>query len=157
MCVGLAEDAVDQALVALLESARDPRAAVVRAWRQDGCDGVRRMLGKVAWRSLRGELRLMCHQMAHASEVLPDQVCGADPSALLIACATARHIEGLIPVAARRYARRDAALLACALADRLETGEDDSMVAGRHGVERSQVCRARQWLASAVMGGSLAA
>lgn len=140
------EDALQSALVDLLALARLPESAPCRALREAGRAGLERLLYQAAWRALRGELRRARARRERCVEVMPELGDGAHPLARLEARRAAQRLAALVPRACLRHAPRRADELRAALWDRMLSGDTDVEVAARHGVGRSQLCRARGWL-----------
>lgn len=140
------EDALSQSLLSLLETTHNPNATTARAWRTGGSAALERLLSTVAWRTIRGEHRLLRARREHCRDVLPDLPHQEHPQAWWEAHRTLRRVQRLVPMAARRFGPTRARELQNALWERCLTDETDGVVAARHGVGRSQLCRARGWL-----------
>lgn len=140
------EDALSQGLVSLLETAASPDAAAARALRTGGPVALERLLSTAAWRALRGDHRRLRSRRERCQAELPDLADRDHPLALFEARRTLLRVSRLVPVAARRFGPTRTIALQAALLDRLASEDTDGVVAARHDVGRSQLCRARGWL-----------
>ncbi len=140
------EDALSQGLLSLLETTERPEASAARAWKTGGLEAPERLLSKAAWRALRGDHRLLRNRRERCEDRLPEPLDREHPLALLEARRAHQTIFRLVPQAGRRFGARKSDVLKAALQDRLDSGDTDIEVAERHGVGRSQLCRARGWI-----------
>jgi hypothetical protein len=151
-CRGRIEDAAQQAMIVSLEYAHQGPSCVRAAWERGGSAALEQQLFNFGWRHLRGERRRKRNRLETSVTRLPVLAHRNHPEGILQARLTAEAVERLLPTAARLFSKSNGAALTRALADRLLSGDNDKVVADRHGVERSLICRARNWLRNEVEG-----
>ncbi|MCB9761182.1 MAG: hypothetical protein H6739_15180 [Alphaproteobacteria bacterium] len=145
-CPGRIEDAAQQAMLIALEHAHTGPSCVRAAWARGGGAAIAQQLFNFGWRHLRGEHRLKRSRVETLAASLPARGHQEHPEGILVARHTAQAVACMLPCAARKHSKKHASTLTAALEDRLWSGDTDKDVAARHGVERSLICRARNWL-----------
>lgn len=148
LCAGVVEDAV---LVGIAAWCMKPDAAVTLP----GSHGLRWMY-RIAWRYARGA----CRRRGFSRERAPERACDLDapmPASQESGLAVDEMVERLVPVAASRYGGARVSALEAALRDRIVDGGTDKEAAGRHGIPREYLSRARSWLGDALVAEGVGA
>lgn len=139
-CTSACEDATSSAILIGLESP----LAVEGVWQKDGLEGLFRWLHVVAWRALRGKLRLASTKLEGSME--DETAGGGDPLVALLSREGLDRANALIDEAATRFGGRRATALGDALRTRFTEECTDGEAAAAHGVHRESVNRARSWM-----------
>lgn len=146
-CPGLVDETVAEILAQTLASIQRQEGAFWDRLQLGSEAGLQNMMRVAAWRHLRGTLRGFAHSRTTALE---DGIIRApqehDPQAVAMACELLSLIRSLVEEAARRHSKRHPHRLESALRERLETGESDTAIAAKHGVDRGTLCNARNWV-----------
>ncbi|MCB9796293.1 MAG: hypothetical protein H6741_26665 [Alphaproteobacteria bacterium] len=118
----------------------------------EGCATDQARLGLmqcVAWRHLRGELRLKRSKLEQPRHALPPVAC--PPGQEHLACLAERY-EAVVAEACARHGGGEPELLRAALEHLLLTGDTDTAVARRFGLRREPINRAKRLVQRRVVG-----
>jgi hypothetical protein len=139
LCPGSVDDAVSDTFLIAAESPK----RIESAFAKGGEEHVQSLLYLIAWRCARGSLCRGAGAWETAYDELPESSSWCAPSQEVLA-ELHLHLVPTVEACAREVCVRHAEAIANALFDRLATGDDDLVVAERHGVAREYLNQARR-------------
>lgn len=147
LCVGRVEDAVSDTFVI---AAASPEL-IGNAFAKGGVAHVQSLLHLIAWRCARATVCRGAGARETPCDELPEPTAWRAPPQEILADLHL-HLASVVQDCSREVCAKHADALAQALLDRLASGQEDAVVAKRHGVPREYLNQARRGAARRMLG-----